>query len=369
MQKLRGEGWIARAAMSHLWGIVFTFAVVVSGLLASLYAKEIREAQYFLWNEEYWYAPIAFWSTATISCLAIVYRQSVFDSRRQSTEAAIQGALDRIPELLTTLPPAEFLHELGLFVEKSENLVHIDTKERAKGRCPEMPAQNEIARKILRFVCLAAKNFDECREGSRYCASLMVLMDVPEARTKLGEFFNPIFVNDKQSLDGAPSCLTVTRELSATDATTTPDEALVQFVLPMPSKHRLGKSKRWHVLPGAPFAAAIRETTVFTDTDKIGDWMRESGDFSPSIVDEVTSYFKDHREDIAGFISTPVFLPSTDYKASSDRHVCAILNIHWSLGKRLKIDASADLFAKSIYPLRELLGRLLVNGSTPSPDA
>jgi hypothetical protein len=74
------------------------------------------------------------------------------------------------------------------------------------------------------------------------------------------------------------------------------------MALPVPHEAQ-GGDGRWKVLPGAPLAFVGEGTDGYADVAQLRDWFDKDADFSPSVRDEVITYFSGEGSMSRSFVS------------------------------------------------------------------
>lgn len=84
-----------------------------------------------------------------------------------------------------------------------------------------------------------------------------------------------------------------------------PDADVPEIRLPLPkTSERGGRSA---ALPGAPHAFLTAETSGYQNTDTLLEWCRTKGDFQPSVIQDLETYFSSGPgRAIKSFISRPL---------------------------------------------------------------
>ena len=99
--------------------------------------------------------------------------------------------------------------------------------------------------------------------------------------------------------------LTATSELPEGTETPKPDASAPHIALPVPTEAK--RNGRWAVLPGAPKAFLTEDVDGYSDTSTLARWCKDKGDFQPSVIDEVRTYFSDgDGAQIRSFVSRPL---------------------------------------------------------------
>lgn len=326
-------------------------AAALVGLLGSVYQNEIVASFPLTLLGPYrgfsWRA-LVFW-LSLFGLAGLVYlRQKADDAVRDTMVKTTEGAEQtsrRIEEFVQTLPPRAFQSKLASAVAVVHKAVST-ASPRTAGDAVSDESLAVVARVILHSIATLAFVYDDqpLVDGQPSIYSANVMMFVPRERVTvdLTIAFLPVDFDRKQ-LRGV---LELRTDLSCTSASldgTDVDTSIPSLILPVPLLTE--RNGRAAALPGAPFALLTLQTAGYDDTATLGDWCREKGDFPPSVVEELHSYFVNGPgRAIRSFISMPLITPSGD--------AIAIANIHANrpglLGPRLE---RRDTFQALLTPV------------------
>ncbi|MFL5306222.1 MAG: hypothetical protein ACJ8F1_13475 [Polyangia bacterium] len=351
-------------------GTVVTVLGLVTGLLGSLWSTEILEAARLGIRAQHLARPIKFLVCFTITAFGFYARQLFLDGDRDRAQTALTESQERleessrkIPELVRTLPPRDFLADLGIIFEKSLVIAAESASDVEIG---------ESLRLSLEGIATLAQKFDTGPEAATYAANVMLFLP-PE---KIGGWENHVrFIETGVAAQNLRGLLVLPRSLSATSKGGH-DVAIEEFALPIPKEtgsDRNTGGTGWRLLPGAPMAFDRKRFEFFVDTRELADWSRQHGDFPQYLVKQLEDYFRENASQIAGFMSVPLFQPTTQYNPADNRNAIAVLNVHWSGARRLRYPEAAENFSAVIAPLRALLAKELLRwcdvAGVPRPSA
>jgi len=347
---------------------VLSALVLVSGVLGSLTSIELSTIFSAI-------APspagrlVVFGGTFALTILGFLLRQREIDTRREEAQSGLERAqreLERLPDLIRTMPPDQFLQDLGILAEKC--VLASDSSQ-------EDGAEDDLLESVqatIRAIASLAEVFDDARTGAkRYAANVMVFLAGDACLPWKGKV---AFLGPRGSLEGLRGILALVPELTAVSSCEGPDPNLTALALPVPIEKGIpkeGGGDGWEVLPGAPMAFVDKSFQYFAQAREVAGWTERFGNFPGSVVGEIRSYFLRHPE-ISGLISVPLFAPHNEYRDRSGRDVIGVLSVHWADARRLSLQGGAEMFAESIYPLRFLLSRqvqhLIKKLGAPVPD-
>ncbi len=319
---------------SPVYATLTTVLAVIAGLLGSVYQDDIANAFPLAlsnaWGTISWRAA-AFWMSVVLFAVLFFFRQWWDDVNRERLNAtalrAEQGT-ERIEALVRTMPPRAFQGQLAQMVAGAYRGVArvLPRKKEADLTRDDLVA---LIRVLLNSMARLAMIYDDqplTPEGSAvYSANVMLFVPSPEegafdAETVVALRFHPAEYDLKQLL----GVLVLRPELSATSDIADlpgPDAVVSAIALPVPALHT--KDGRWNALPGAPKAFLTEEVDGYDDATTLGEWCTKSGNFLPSVVDELRQYFTtgDGRR-IRSFISRPLL--------TLDGRKLGVLNLHSS---------------------------------------
>jgi hypothetical protein len=350
-----------------LTGSVFATALSallsIAGVYASLVSTELHD-----WLRKWLPDPghrIAMSGVVFAVALSLFFvRQRVVDKRRERVQSDLersQQRLEELPDLVRTMPSEPFMQDLGIALEKCQ-VLHDATTCRAE--------LLDSIRVLLYWVAVLARGFDGTQaRNARFATNVMIFISAQDA----GAWDEKItFASPGTALSGLEGVLALCCDLTSLD-TGDLDDQVPEIALPVPKQIGTPKDlggNGWQALPGAPMAYSQKRFEHFERAAQMADWVRDYGNFPPSVAHEIEAYFGDNPL-IAGFLAVPIFEPVAEYTDRERRKVLAVLNLHWSAAARLRRDRAAALFAESIFPLRLLLAkqieRLLSEG-TPVPQ-
>lgn len=111
-----------RCLLHPIISALISLAVIVAGLLGSIWTEEIKSAMPFsvaqlagpTWRVTLFWA-LAFGSTATF-----FFRQTAIDRERRSAQGLLSSRANELKDLIQTLPPRSFLDRFASLYEQAE---------------------------------------------------------------------------------------------------------------------------------------------------------------------------------------------------------------------------------------------------------
>jgi len=105
--------------------------------------------------------------------------------------------------------------------------------------------------------------------------------------------------------------------------------------------------------PGAPFAFIRNALDGYSDTNTLGEWCKNQGDFSGDIIAELEAYFATRSATVRSFVSLPVS------RFENRELKLGVLNIHSDRAGMLNARQLSEQFAPLIIPFQAILVQLL----------
>jgi hypothetical protein len=332
LEKRDGKSFLNRAAGSAAYDVIVTVVITAAGVIASLFADNIKEAHHLLVGTISWPA-VAFWVTAILAAILFFFGQAAKDERRKQAEQRLDSRADELANLIRTLPPGDFLSELGGTYSICRRI--LATTQSGFRDIGPVGVKKSI-REVLQSIASLARKFDAESPRSHYAANIMrfraaasiAATDENDTRARLR------FCEPEVALGSLEGILDLDRELSARLEGTVgdapaPDDQLQPLALPVPRNAMSGDGKRWRVLPGAPLCfvkTIVARTPVldaYADTRTLGAWCRKQQEFSESIAQQVEKYFSGPAgERVASFVCFPLV------RLEDDGVPVAVLNVH-----------------------------------------
>jgi hypothetical protein len=348
-------GWLAwlRLAKQPMFATVANALGVFAGLMGALYTDDIRNAFPFQYQNLGDLSPhaVAFWFSFLIFAFTFLSREWSVDRQRVESEK-------RLEETIRTMPPRGYVLEFARYFELCHKAVRALEGEANPTRDQIRP----VVRVVLSSIAHLARRFDGA-EGSMYAANIMLYFENSsawKANSGIASDLSIKFVERDTAADRVP-VLVMDKTLSASTksgpaGTNQPDpdmNDIVDVALPVPKQEQGGRTddgKRWRVLPGAPLTFFTLEPTSYQDTDGLGKWCRDHGDFSESVCLEVDRYFGQElaKAGIRSFASIP--LASID-----DKFPIGVLNLHANRVGILTDPGAPSQFFPLVRPFTALL--------------
>ncbi|HVZ35084.1 MAG TPA: hypothetical protein VG963_21810 [Polyangiaceae bacterium] len=354
--KLRG--WLLKLAHPFFGGLDATLAII-TGLLGSVYSPELKRWIEAKVSRIHGVTPTTcevfspgvkwfWWSLAITSAFHIV-RSIAKQVEQQRVQEKYDKAASKIQDLVATNASPDYLQELGVAYEKCATICALaDTPEKRK----------KALKYVLQSIAKLASVYDTRRSSGPqavFVANLMWFIPSQDA----GPWDSCVqFRGAGVSTTGVQGVLAMPAEFVASSEPNSPLAKLPNFALDVPIEAGSAQ-KGWAVLPGAPFAYIKKDFEHFHPGEQIAEWMKDHGDFQPSVIEKVGDYFIKNRDKIAGFMSLPIFIPTPEFQDASEREICGILNIHWSAADILDQVETARKFGHTIYPLRVLISNAM----------
>jgi hypothetical protein len=265
---------------------------------------------------------------------------------RQDEQERLEGMHRRLPDLIRTMPDEDFMHRLGVVIEKVYVLDRQATsKEGMLG----------VVGVMLNGIAILAHLFDG-KTGEGFGANAMVFLEGDEAKPW---WPHTLFCGTGVALEGLRGLLVLPHELAAS-VDNMRDTSIKEIALPVPKDPGMGKTSGgtgWMVLPGAPFVFSVstRFELFATSAAEVDEWCQKEGDHTNNVRDQLREYFKNMP--FTGFLSMPLYAPTEAYEEK--RTPMGVLNIHWSKATRIKNREATSLFVHGLSPLRMLLASRL----------
>lgn len=326
----------------------------LTGFLAGWLRELLTDPRGWITAEGVQYEPLGFW-TLVFCTVALTLVQQVSVARvTSSAQHRITGSLkqledltSRLPEILRTQPPREFLDDYGAAFEKAL----------LSSTQPDVSVEDGL-RLVLAGIATLARAFDD--KAGEYTANVMIFVGSSHATAWKPHIRFP----DSASLDMLRGVLVLRSDLnvkSGSDGEITINATVPQLALPIPLEADCGHSKSsggtgWRILPGAPMVFCKTPFEHFAATSQVAEWCETQGDFAAYVKRELIEYFHQETDGIAGFLSVPVYQPTDSLLESRDRTKVGVVNVHWSDAGRLRVPESAANFAQVIYPFLALIG-------------
>ncbi len=247
--------------------------------------------------------------------LLFFFRQRWDDVSRErlaTTAAKAEEGTIRVEALVRTMPPRAFQAQLAQMIAGAHRGL---AKTLPRQRRPDMTADDLIAfiRSLLNSIARLALIYDDqplSPDGAvTYSANIMLFVARPiDSNWPTGTVERLRFYSDDSDPDQLRGVLVLRPELSATSNIADipdPDPGVPAIALPVPIEAKRGS--RWVALPGAPKAFLTDSIDGYDDAVTLSDWCLKSGDFRPSVVDDLRHYFTDgDGKTVRSFISRPL---------------------------------------------------------------
>jgi hypothetical protein len=247
--------------------------------------------------------------------LLFFFRQRSEDLSRErlaATAARAESGTARVEALVRTMPPHAFQTQLAQMVDVAHRGM---AKVLPRGKQHGLSKDDlvKFIRVLLNSIARLALIYDDqplTLDGSAtYSASIMLFVPLSPSGIFPQEVLSVLrFYPKEYDLTKLSGALVLRQELSATSATADlpgPDINVPTIALPVPLESMT--DGRWNALPGAPKALLSQKADGYDDAMTLGDWCTQSGNFPPSVVEDLRRYFAtgDGRE-IRSFISRPL---------------------------------------------------------------
>jgi len=296
--------------------------------------------------------------------------QRASDVRRAESEEKLATRADELANLIRTLPPEDFLSTLGETYWRCDKMLATVRRAGADLGVPEL---EKTIRAVLRGIGSLAQKFDAATWGTVYAANVMLF--------RLPSFFREDAVADllarlrfrerEVNIHALYGVLDLDLALSAAvsgeqqeNEGTLPDTELRPLALPIPALDATrGVGGKWRVLPGAPLAFVKAQqieapiVDLYADTSTLGKWCRDTGDFSPTVVQDLEGYFSGEAgARVRGFASLPL------RRHGGDQSIIGVLNIHANRADLLRSGAGQTSTTEGTTPAAQfgfLIGPVL----------
>jgi hypothetical protein len=314
--------WIPRLnalPSSPAYATATTVLAVVAGLLGSVYQDDVAHAFPLVlrgpWGPLSLKA-VVFWASVVVFAVMFFFRQLSDDESR----LRLADTADRVETLVRTMPPRAFQSQLAKMIGTSHSSMAqlLPRDKRSDLRREDLAG---LTRALLNSIARLALIYDNEPVGAAYSANVMIFVPLDGGRLPDEVAAALRFYPKDYDLSRLAGALVLRTELSATSDTTDipgPDTSVMAIALPIPSETTHGG--RWNTLPGAPKAFVTQEVDGYDDSGTLGEWCEKSGDFPPSVTDELRHYFTTGAgRVIRSFISRPLVFGGT---------VSGVLNLH-----------------------------------------
>lgn len=349
--------WLWSSLPHPVVGAVEAVLVIGTGLVGSVVTDDLR-----VWTRgliRWWHSQgpfphssdgVRFFWICILTILVLhVVRTVAQQVHQQKTEKKFEIAAAKIEDLVATNASPDYLAELGLSFEKSDSLCKAANSSEQR---------RQAFHYVLQAIARLASVYDSPRDPATsptFVANVMWYL--PREKAEPWDSY-VAFRASGTTLSGVRGVLAMPKSFSVATSKTDGQHELPDFALDVPVETGTAETG-WSVLPGAPFCFVRKHFEHFHPSKDIEEWMTKNGDFAPSVAKAVGSYFRDNPA-IAGFMSLPLFVPTTDYQEPHVRDVIGILNVHWSVADILSHYKAARKFGDTIYPLRVLLSQLML---------
>ena len=338
---------------------VSTFLLLFTGVMGSLYSREIRSLFPFQWKfTSFTQGTIIFWVSALIAALLFFVRQRSADRDRHES-------ITRLHDAIRTVPPPDFMtvcrHLYGIIRQATSEVSYTEEIK-------------EVIRTSLRALTTLVAQFDRSGEKAEYGTNIMLFKAIQDQNEdELQEIYGRLkFIEKECSVRELKGILELQTELSANSKTeeAVPDPALEPFALPIPREpitvmETREKKERWRILPGAPMAFETNKPSFFHNANHLLEWCDASGDFTEYVKEQLRQYFLiQMKNSIFAFVSLP--LPVDNI---------GVINIHSNRPGLFLSDQHLAHFSNAVFPflfdICELVKRLSnsqsQNGNTEPP--
>ncbi len=371
--------WIWKAlkalwrALKWLWsspvlGAVEAALAILAGLVGAVFADELKSwaSGLTIWRHGDAAFPTLpggarlFWELLAITSVLHIARAAASQFHQRKTQRKFELAAAKIEDAVATNASPDYLSEFGLTFEKSHTVFSAASNPEQCRRAIQL---------ILKAIAKLASVYDSRKDPTAkpdFVANVMWY--IPSEKAQQWDQ-HVAFRATGTTLEGVRGVLAMPSAFSVATSREDNKHGLPNFALDVPLK--IGSQDGgWSVLPGAPFCFVKKDFEHFHPAKDIEGWMVKYGDFSPSVAKAVGAYFRGDPS-IAGFMSLPVLIPTSDFKEQADREAIGVLNVHWSAADILDHARAAQKFGHTIYPLRVLLSKLMLKVNEeghPSPS-
>lgn len=375
------------------WGLFPAFVAsvgAIAGLWSSLYSGELKAGlnQLFSSGLSSTFTSEAITGASLIGLFFVLYALQQTAKNMQDEDArramlAETGRLKKLVERLETLPPDGFLQQFQNLYKEVAYLPLMTWSE-------DRVAREDLARAIrsvLAALADLAHQFDGAAEGKRYVANLMLcrtklqlsaLSSAERDQLEKRLVFCPDLPHPK--LSGLAAVLDLAPELSS-DFQNDADSAdrTPMIALPVPSQHSVDlgpeHGRRYTVLPGAPYVAAMHQYVAFESIRALLSWCTEKADLTRATCREINQFFHNGAgANVRSFISIPICMTvekdapfpeqfgglPLDIGTDRREDCLAVLNIH-SQSENILGGSGYSMFVPIVEPFIRVLALLLVS--------
>ena len=349
--------WTKRSA-PLLLGLTSSFVILAVGLYAQFYPTQILAGGWF--NALFWVG-LAIGVLAQVGFTALAERSAkANEDKLTGLEAGLKEQvtqLSRLPTIVRTQPPETFLVQYGQAIEANLLVAMRVLQDFDGDEGPPLAVRN-----TLQWLASLAALFDASNgaERGRFTANLMVFVPSHD----LGPWSSKIKFADGLDRSRYSGALVLRREFAVDQdgKNAAPPEEFALLVprtpqTEMPATASDAGKLLWTALPGAPLACARRGFELVNEPKQMGEWIRTHTDFRPSIAADVENYFRTIHTSVAGFLSLPVVVPSTN--PDEPGQVVGVANIDWTEARLLPLAEGAATFHRQVQPLLSLLALLI----------
>lgn len=333
--------WVRQQLASTKTVVVLTGGGIVIGTLASVWTNDLAQTPPLTWmfspsSTPRAYAAILFWILLAVWAVLFYFHHRTV-ARRESDEAR------RLERLVVRAP-----HRSTFDDARVAATVGVESLRKARstpGQEAELAALG--IQKVLKEVARFAKKFGG-RTTAQYGANLMIARSISDLEVDADlrgalRFFDL----GKEQVTTLRAVLAMEPRFSVADAESEkPDRRVPTICLPVPIAP-VDERMRWLALPGAPMTFLTDQPGVHQNLEQFVADCEKYGDFKPSAIASMRSYFELDAAAVRSFAS---------YKIGD----LAVLNIDCSerflLGEEEEFVAS---FAALLLPTQLVLADLV----------
>ena len=289
---------IQRLLASTKTVVLLTVGGIVIGALASVWTNDLASKPPLTWlfspdSKPRTYAAVVFWALLLLWAVLFYFHHRTITKRESDEARRLERLVVRAPQR-STFNDARTAATIGVA---------------ALGRARTSPGQErELAVSGIKDVLLEVVSFAKKFSGridARYGANLMIarsvtdLEDDPQLKSTL-RFFD----TQRELVTNLRAVLAMEERFLVEDPDVTENTTrhVPRICLPVPIEP-YDERKRWLALPGAPMTFLTGQPSVHQDLEQFVADCKAFGDFKPSAIASMKSYFETEASSVRSFAS------------------------------------------------------------------
>jgi hypothetical protein len=291
------RSWVRQQLASTKTVVVLTGGGIVLGALASVWSNDLASKPPLTWlfspdPKPRTYAAVVFWILLVLWAVIFYFHQRTISKRESDESRRLERLVVRAPHR-STFNDARTAATVGV--------ASLRLARATSGQEAELAAAG--IKSVLAEIARFAKKFSG-RIDAQYGANLMVARSItdlksdPDLRSAL-RFFD---VNKEQPTT-LRAVLAMEERFIVEDPESTQSRRRVpRICLPVPIEP-YDDRKRWLALPGAPMTFLTDQPSIHQDLEQFVADCEEFGDFRPSAIASMRTYFNGEASSVRSFAS------------------------------------------------------------------